>query len=128
MEKNDLCTIVAGWILLLQEYNYEIEYCSGSSMKHVDSLGKYLVMMIRDDWGFTRIKQVQSKDEELQTILNILKDRDDYDGYFTKGNILYNLVDGYEVIVAPRGMQKEIIQLAHENGNLLALLYVHTEQ
>ena len=38
IEKHDMCTRVAGWIIWLQDFNYEVEHRAGSKMCHVDSL------------------------------------------------------------------------------------------
>ncbi|GFV67404.1 pro-Pol polyprotein [Trichonephila clavipes] len=38
--KKDLITRIAGWVLQLEEFDYEIEHRAGSRMKHVDALSR----------------------------------------------------------------------------------------
>ncbi|GFW93580.1 integrase catalytic domain-containing protein [Trichonephila clavipes] len=45
MQKKELITRIARWVLQLEEFYYEIEHRAGSRMKHVDILSRYPVMM-----------------------------------------------------------------------------------
>ncbi|GFX51844.1 retrovirus-related Pol polyprotein from transposon 17.6 [Trichonephila clavipes] len=45
MQKKDLITRIARWVLQLEEFDYEIEHRAGSRMKHVDALSRYPVMI-----------------------------------------------------------------------------------
>ncbi|GFW30132.1 uncharacterized protein TNCV_1054431 [Trichonephila clavipes] len=45
MQKNDLITRIARWVLQLEEFDYEIEHRAGSRIKHVDALSRYPVMI-----------------------------------------------------------------------------------
>jgi len=38
LDKQNLCTRVARWVLLLQEYDYKVEHRSGTRIKHIDAL------------------------------------------------------------------------------------------
>ena len=49
MEKADLCTRVARWVLLLQEFDYDFEHRAGTKMMHVDSLSRHPIMTIEED-------------------------------------------------------------------------------
>lgn len=117
MEKKDLCTRVARWVLLLQEYDYEVEHRAGTQMRHVDSLSRYPIMAISEDNTLIRLKQAQGNDDELMAIIHILQEKVSHDDYFMKGDLLYKLVDGFEVLVVPKGMQREIIRRVHEKGH-----------
>jgi len=114
--KQSLCTRVARWVLLLQEYDYKVEHRSG--MKHVDALSKYPIMTIVDDSVALGFKQAQEKDEHLKAICKIIEDSDSpYDDYFLKSGILYKIVNDAELLVVPRDMERQIIARAHERGH-----------
>ncbi|GFV63809.1 transposon Ty3-I Gag-Pol polyprotein [Trichonephila clavipes] len=49
MQKKELITRIARWVLQLEEFDYEIEHRAGSRMKHVDALSRYPVMMVYND-------------------------------------------------------------------------------
>lgn len=85
--EKDLCTKVARWVLMLQEYDNEVEHRASIGMRPVDSLSRYPVMLKGEDSMLTRIKQAQLIDEELRAILSILREKGSYDGYFTKGDV-----------------------------------------
>ncbi|XP_061390803.1 uncharacterized protein LOC133326139 [Musca vetustissima] len=114
LDKKDLCTRVARWILLLQEYDFTVEHRPGTQMRHVDALSRHPIMVIHDDGLIERIKRLQEMDEDLVTIRDILEEKPDYKGYFAKSGILYKIENDCELLVVPKGMQNEIIKRAHE--------------
>ncbi|XP_053964372.1 uncharacterized protein LOC128867288 [Anastrepha ludens] len=116
LDKKDLCTRVARWILFLQEYDYEVEHRAGTQMRHVDALSRYAVFSINDD-SLVRLRCAQLQDDELKVILDVLREKTIFNDYFTKGGILYKLVGDDELIVVPTNMQREVIRKAHDNGH-----------
>lgn len=116
MSKRDLSAKIARWALLLEDYNYTIEHRTGAKMAHVDALSRYPTMLITTDSLTLQIQNAQSHDPNIQAIKEVLKTKQ-YDDYFIKANILYKLVDGYEVLVVPDSMQDGIIKDTHENGH-----------
>lgn len=116
MQKKDLVTRVARWVLLLSEYNYKIEHRPGSRMMHVDALSRYPVMAIVANNVIPTIKKAQDEDGETRVIVEILKDRD-FEDYFIRNGILFKFKDGRELLVVPRAMQNEVIRTAHEKGH-----------
>ena len=117
MEKHDMCTRVARWIIRLQDFNYEVEHRAGSKMSHVDALSRNPIMMIRDDNTLLKMKNAQRRDDELLAIIHILEEKDSHDNYFLKGEVLYRLVNDLELLVVPKGMQREVIRTIHEKGH-----------
>nr|XP_012146603.1 PREDICTED: uncharacterized protein LOC105663300 [Megachile rotundata] len=79
MKKRDLCVHVARWALLLEEFNYSIEYriSTGQSNDHVDALSRNPLsecLLIREDDGMTfKIRQLQQKDDETCRIFERVK-------------------------------------------------------
>lgn len=117
LDKKDLCTRVARWVLFLQEYDYVIEHRPGTQMRHVDALSRHPIMIINEQNLTSKISRLQIQDDDLNTIREILKEQPDYKEYFMKGDILYKLVDDNELVVVPKGMRSEIIRNAHERGH-----------
>lgn len=73
MNKKDLCTRVARWALLLEEFDYSIHHRPGEKMKHVDALSRYPVMKIEMDSFAMRLGKAQKDDVTLKIIIDILK-------------------------------------------------------
>ncbi|UYV67076.1 hypothetical protein LAZ67_4003830 [Cordylochernes scorpioides] len=118
LKKKDLTTRVARWALLLEEYDYTIEHRPGSGMKHVDALSRNPVsMMIQTDTLVEKIRNAQGRDPLIKALLVIVKEKQVYDGYFEENNLLWKEVEGDRTLVIPKGMEMEIIKLAHEEGH-----------
>lgn len=87
-------------------------------MKHVDAFSRHPVMIISsEDSIIERIKRSQIQDEDLATIKDILKTTTNYKDYFFKGEILYKVVDDHELLVVPKGIEREVIRQAHAKGH-----------
>ncbi|GFX75709.1 pro-Pol polyprotein [Trichonephila clavipes] len=84
-------------------------------MKHVDALRRYPVMVMSDTLTL-RLKNAQSEDEGIVTLKALLDSGNSQD-FFERNEILYKFVNGRELIVAPSGMQPEIIKIIHEKAN-----------
>ncbi|UYV70942.1 hypothetical protein LAZ67_8001189 [Cordylochernes scorpioides] len=118
LKKKDLTTRVARWALLLEEYDYTIEHRPGSGMKHVEALSRNPVsMMIQTDTLVEKIRNAQGKDPLIKALLVIVEEKQVYDGYFEENNLLWKEVEGDRTLVIPKGMEIEIIKLAHEEGH-----------
>lgn len=123
MDKKDLTTRVARWALLLEEYLYEIVHRKGTQMAHVDALSRYPAnimiineLLLSEDGILKRIQRAQNSDDFIKSIKKILQ-RESYEAYFLKNDILYKYDKGRELLVVPKAMQSEIIKKAHEIGH-----------
>ncbi|KAL7723771.1 hypothetical protein ACLKA6_005843 [Drosophila palustris] len=117
IDKKDVCVRVARWILLLQDYDFDVEHRAGTRIRHADALSRYPVMMISNDSMHSKIKYLQAQDDELKAIIDILAEKDTHNNYFMKSDLLHKLVDDDELIVVPLALQREIIKQAHEKGH-----------
>ncbi|GFV28446.1 transposon Tf2-6 polyprotein [Trichonephila clavipes] len=115
MGKKNLVTQIASSAMLLEEFDYEIIHRPGQRMKHVDALSRYPVMVMRDTLTLS-LKNAQSEDEGSVTLKAFLGSGNSQD-FFERNEILYKFVNGRELIVAPSGMQTEIIKTIHEKGH-----------
>ncbi|GFX68870.1 retrovirus-related Pol polyprotein from transposon 297 [Trichonephila clavipes] len=73
MQKKELITRIARWVLQLEEFDYEIEHRAGSRMKHVDALSRYPVMMVCNDTLTSKLKNAQEEDDNIQTLKSLLE-------------------------------------------------------
>ncbi|GFY49019.1 transposon Tf2-11 polyprotein [Trichonephila inaurata madagascariensis] len=101
--------------MLLEEFDYEIIKLSGQRKKHADALSRYPVMVMSDTLTLM-LKNAQSDDEGIVTLKGLLGSGNSQD-FFERNEILYKFVNGREFIVAPSGMQTEIIKIIHEKGH-----------
>lgn len=118
VNKKDIPPRIARWALLLEEYDYVIEHRRGTSMKHVDALSRYPVMVVTADENTTlkRLKNEQDKDETIVAVKEILKEKP-YGNYLMIDGLLHKFEGGNELLVVPKAMQSEIVRKAHEKGH-----------
>lgn len=132
LTKRDLMPRIARWWLLLQEYDFRIEYRPGDNMKHVDALSRnpiasrdslelldareYDVMNISTtDW----LQTVQMSDPKLQHIKLILKSnkkevKDIHTNFLLQDDKVYRIVGDQKKWVVPNGARWRICQLCHD--------------
>lgn len=118
LNKKDLVmsTQVARWILLLQEYDFEIEHREGSKMQHVDALSRNpYVAFLKTNAIHEQLKVAQENDEGLKAIMELLEKSIPYKDYYLGHGLLYK---GEErLLVVPAELEKEIIKRAHDQGH-----------
>lgn len=126
LKKAEVPSEVLPWVMYLQDFTFEVEHRPGSRLRHVDCLSRYpyRVMVVTSEVT-ARIKNSQQKDEMVKAICEILR-KEPYGAYHLKGGILYYLKDGQDLIVAPRSMQKQLIQEVHNNGHFGSQKTIHT--
>ncbi|GFS55955.1 hypothetical protein TNCV_2564271 [Trichonephila clavipes] len=71
--------------------------------------------MVMSDTLTLRLKNAQSEDEGIVTLKALLDSGNSQD-FFERNEILYKFVNGRELVVAPSGMQTEIIKIIPEKG------------
>jgi len=116
IDKAKPCPKIARWIMTLEEYDKVIEHRSGSRMRHVDALSRYPVMSIIENSIIVKIKEAQKNDSELKAIMEILEHKA-YEDYLLRKGVLYKYKDGPELLVLPKSMHNEVIQMAHNKGH-----------
>lgn len=131
LTKRDLVPKIARWWVQLQEYDCEFEYRPGDKMAHVDALSRapvdsaledsYIVDILTvtaEDWIIT----VQSSDDEIKHIKNILSDPDTaklvdiYQNYKLKNGRVYRVVaqDTLRWVV-PKGSRWQVVKANHDD-------------
>lgn len=117
LKKTEVPQEVLPWVMFLQDFVFEAEHRSGKRMQHVDCLSRYPeeVMIVSSELT-ARIRKNQQQDEMIRAISEILADRP-YGSYKSKGGLLYNVVDGNDLLVIPRNMRKQIVDDAHNEGH-----------
>lgn len=116
VSKTDLPSSVSRWIMYLQDFDYFVEHRPGKRMTHVDTLSRYPVVYAVQPELLTRLRKNQEGDDFIKSIKEILKQKA-YDNFLVKGELLFKEEKGYELLVVPRTMEKEIIKLKHEQGH-----------
>ncbi|XP_049291122.1 uncharacterized protein K02A2.6-like [Anopheles funestus] len=112
--------------MILQDFDFDVEHRSGEKLRHVGCLSRYPeqnVMIISEVTA--RMKKHQVNDETLIAIIEVLKEKP-YGSYKMKGDILYNTVDGNDLLVIPKNMEKKIILDAHNMGHFACAKTVHS--
>lgn len=128
--KRDMIPRVARWWGLIQEFDCEVKYKSGSGMCHVDALSRNpipssavtelelpSVLHVTDDW----LKTVQSADSEVERIKSILLDPnsknvvDVRENFCLKNNNVYRLTDDGPKWLVPKGVRWQILKDCHDD-------------
>jgi len=87
MNKNNICTKIASWVLTFTYHDYTTDHSKGTYMQYIDALSKYPVCKIADVNVTHKTMQAQESDKCIITIKEILK-TNPCDNYLVKGNIL----------------------------------------
>lgn len=138
LTKRDLVPRIARWWLLLQEYDFSIEYRPGDHMRHADALSRnaikedglndlsdgreFEIMNIEtNDW----LQTVQMTDPDLKRIKLILnyddKDmKDILNNFVIKDDKVYRRVGDQLKWVVPKGARWRICQLNHDEAGHFA--------
>ena len=118
LKKRDLSPRVARWVLLLEQYNYEVVHRSGERMQHVDALSRLDSPMCRQvgQTLIERIQAAQNKDDGFKAIREVLQ-KDAFEDYVIENGLLYKGAEGERKLVVPKGMATEIINWAHRFGH-----------
>lgn len=133
LTKRDLIPRISRWWVQFQEYDCEIEYRAGARMAHVDALSRAPVTEPVTDDDETHvldvlnidikdwISTVQSNDEEIAKIREILRDKntnyiaDVCKNYQLKGNHVYRIVGDKIKWVVPRAVRWQVLRMNHDN-------------
>lgn len=116
MEKKEIAPRIAGWALLLQEFEYILEHRPGTKMRHVDALSRNPTVLLLQANVIEMNKARQRNDEKLGAIIKAL-DVGSYGDFFTDHGILYKNCNGGKLLVIPSGMHNTVIRSVHEQGH-----------
>ncbi|KAF2891779.1 hypothetical protein ILUMI_14394 [Ignelater luminosus] len=100
--KKYLIPQIARWWLLLQEYDFDIQYRFGTKMKHIDCLSRNPPK--RED---STVLEVLSKPPQTDYERQIYKD------YSLRNNRVYGIITAGIKWVIPCGMRQHVVQNAH---------------
>jgi hypothetical protein len=126
--KKDLIPRIARWWLEIQDFTFTVEYRPGCKMNHVDYLSRHpvpgnsLVANIINLTEFEWIQAVQSQDEELINLIQILQSKKTpstknyFTNYTLKNKILYRKVNSSLKWVVPRSCRWLICRLNHDDA------------
>lgn len=128
LTKRDLLPKIARWWLILQEYNFSIEYRPGHSMQHVDALSRNptpflgheeleILNITTNDW----LQTVQMTDPHLKNIKNILETnendlKDITMNYTIRDNKIFRKVGSKLRWVVPNSARWRICQMNHDEA------------
>lgn len=134
LTKRDLVPRIARWWLLLQEYNFTIDYRPGESMRHVDALSRNPITSVDDpglldgdelaimnigttDW----LQSVQLADPHLKLVRSILNTdkrdiKDIMENYVLRNDKIYRKIGDQLKWVVPNGARWRICQMGHDES------------
>lgn len=132
LTKRDVIPRISRWWVQFQEYDCEIEYRPGVRMAHVDALSRgpvgepteedeiHVIDVLKvdvQDW----IATVQSNDDEIRRIREILQDNDTkhvvevHNNYQLKDNRVFKTVNDGVRWVVPRGCRWQVLRMNHDD-------------
>lgn len=127
--KRDLIPKIARWWLMLQEYNFTIEYRPGHNMQHVDALSRNPVSLANNaeelevfnitthDWLHT-VQMTDPRIKHIKTILETSEDdiNDISKNYVLRDGKIYRRVGSKLKWVVPSSARWRICQLNHDEA------------
>ena len=99
MDKDDIPAKISGWVMFLQQLNYEIEHRTGTKMQHVYALSRFSCLVVESTLTH-KLLEVQISDKWTKAIIEVLK-HTRYAYFYLGDGILYKVSDK-ELIVVPR--------------------------
>lgn len=114
------------------DFNFEVEYCPGNKMKHVDALSRIpvenevcTVDLTEADW----VLAAQTQDDKIRLINSILDakrhnryTKDYFRSYLLKQGIVYKkLANDKEVWMVPKACRWQICRLCHDDSGHFGL-------
>ncbi|XP_063891091.1 uncharacterized protein LOC126054290 isoform X2 [Helicoverpa armigera] len=114
LKKKDLSAKVARWVLMLSEYDFEVEHRAGSRMQHADALSRIPTVAVVTTLQES-LRQAQDQDDGIKAIKEILRGGSPYDDYWLENGVLYKTEQ--KLFVVPRSLEKEIINRVHSKGH-----------
>lgn len=134
LTKRDLLPKVARWWLILQEFNFTIEYRPGHSMQHVDALSRNPVLPANDheeldilqistsNWLHT-VQMTDIRLKRIKTILGMSAEdlKDITKNYVLRDDKLYRRVGNKLKWVVPDGARWRICQINHDEAGHFSL-------
>lgn len=124
LSKREINSRIFRWSIILEDFYYTLEHRNSTSMQHVDALSRLtMVIDVHDTNENVRLlKIMQSRDPEIQAILNILSQGGEVpDNHFVlrNGILCYKIKDQQVLFVVPRSMRQNVVQAGHdENGHV----------
>lgn len=85
-------------------------------MRHVDTLSRYPSIYVLQSEVLVRLKKAQLKDEFVISTKE-LREQKQYDDFVEKGDLLFKIVNEFELFGTMCCMKKDIIKLKHEVGH-----------
>lgn len=117
MAKKTLVPRIAGWALVLEDYDYEIQHRPGTQMRHVDALSRNPIVMVVTDELLERFQIAQNRDSQISVVRELLN-HGPYQDFVLQRDIVFKKNDVGELLVwVPKVMQDEIIRKAHSEGH-----------
>lgn len=116
----DMIPRVARWWSLIQEFDCDVKYKPGQGMSHVDALSRNAIAnnsSISKEW----LRTVQSSDNEIERIRNILQNSDIKDmidikqNYCIKNNNIYRVTKNGTKWLVPKGVRWHILKACHDD-------------
>lgn len=120
MNKKDICSKIARWAIVINEFDCVIEHRKGVSMKHVDALSRVNPVMVVEDVFMQQIQQLQKRDKFCEAIVEILKERS-YDNFVLRNDVLFKELEGKYLFVIPKSMEYNVIKQVHDRGHFCDL-------
>lgn len=129
LTKRDLIPRIARWWIVIQEYNFDIQYKPGHTMSHVDALSRNpqpgeidvtydsvpsILRITQEDW----LHSLQLNDPNIQRIRNLLEDKEYAEvkkNYTVKNNKLFRVVNNELKWVVPKSARFQLCKLNHDD-------------
>ncbi|VEN49603.1 unnamed protein product, partial [Callosobruchus maculatus] len=126
--KQSIVPRIARWILMLQDFSFNIVHRAGSQMQHVDALSRAFneennsqikqVLVINENDYF---REAQNIDKNIKHISDILmsgdqqQHKDIFNNYDLRGNKVYRVTPFGRRLVVPKNCRWQIVKANHDD-------------
>lgn len=112
--KNKNIRKIGGWLMELEQFDYELNYRPASKMQHVDALSRMYVINTLS--LLHQIRMAQNTDDYIKAVKEVLTEKP-YDDFVVHNDLLCKYSNAANLVVVPEQMQISLIKAYHEEGH-----------
>lgn len=113
--KKEMSPRVGRWWLAMQDYDFTVEHCPGTQMKHADALSRNAIKINTiqvNDW----VVAVQTQDEDLQLIREQVNNKEAEACYTIVDDKVCRKVGDQFKIIVPKDVRWRVVRMFHDDN------------
>lgn len=114
LSKKDINPRISRWILILQNYDYDVHHREGTRMRHVDALSRNHILLFLDGSLESAMIVAQNADPDIVKLRDMLS-RQESKFWELRNGVVYRKSQENLLFYVPSAMQHNIIRTCHDD-------------